>query len=382
MTYLAYMHSNESPEVYHKWVALSVLSGAVRRKVFFSMEGAGFLLYPNLYVVLVSPPGRCKKSTAMRNGRLLLAEIPGIRLSNESVTRERLIQDLSQSFRDGHSSMTAYSTELASLMSSSKMDMVAFLTDIYDNQPEWSHASKTGGMQTIKGPYLNLLGAATPDWISRAMPLDTVGIGLTSRIIFVYEDTPRIRPAFPKMTPDQRALRESLLEDLIGISNLAGEYMLAKDAEDFYEEWYRERSQNVNPSGDDRLSGYYERKPMHMIKVAMLIAASFRDELIIMQDDVQQAMILLQEVEDKMPSAFAGIGKNPLSLDYGIIIKAIAAEPGISFADLMDRFKHNVRKQELSEILDTVISSNKVRVALGSKYYPTPKSDKDGDDGE
>jgi hypothetical protein len=184
------------------------------------------------------------------------------------------------------------------------------------------------------------------------------------------------------MTPDQRALRESLLEDLIGISNLAGEYMLAKDAEDFYEEWYRERSQNVNPSGDDRLSGYYERKPMHMIKVAMLIAASFRDELIIMQDDVQQAMILLQEVEDKMPSAFAGIGKNPLSLDYGIIIKAIAAEPGISFADLMDRFKHNVRKQELSEILDTVISSNKVRVALGSKYYPTPKSDKDGDDGE
>jgi hypothetical protein len=372
-SYLILTHSQESPEVFHKWVAISVLAGAIRRKVFFDYEGAGFLAYPNMYIVLVGPAGRCKKSTAMRIGRRMLADVPGANFTTDSVTREKLIQDLSQSSKDGHSSMTAYSSEFATLLTSSGMDMVVFLTDIFDSPPEWSHSSKTSGTNTIKAPYLNLIGGTTPDWMSKAMPLDTVGIGLTSRIIFVYENTPRVRSAFPVLSDSQREIRKMLIQDLVTISNIAGEYKLDPKAKEDYEEWYQGRIQNPNPTGDPRLSGYFERKPVHLIKVAMLVAAAHRDQLIITPNDLALAHALFNEVEGKMALAFANVGKNPLASDYVDVMEAILRQPGISLAELAMKFKHNVRKEELTEVLDMITTGGLIKVAPGPRYFPTGK---------
>src|SRR6266581_8660552 len=227
--YMAYTAESRSPDEYHLWTALTTIAGAVRRKAFFNFEY--FMLFPNLYTVLVGPAGRCKKSTAMRIGRKFLSQVPGINFTTDSTSRENLITDLTQSLRDGHSSMTAYSSEFASLLTSSGMDMVVFLTDIYDSPEEWSHKTKMGGTNKIKAPYLNMEGATTPDWIARSLPLDTVGIGLTARIIFVYQDTPRVREAFPKLTKEQKELREVLIKDLIKISLISGQYTLDSEGE-------------------------------------------------------------------------------------------------------------------------------------------------------
>jgi hypothetical protein len=129
-SYLVYTAESEAPEEYHVWTALSTIAGAMRRRSFFNM--GYFLLYPNLYVVLVGPAG-AKKSTSMAIGRKLIAEIPGINFSVDSITRERLILDMSQVHADGHSSMTMFSSELGSLLTNSAMDMVVFLTDIYES---------------------------------------------------------------------------------------------------------------------------------------------------------------------------------------------------------------------------------------------------------
>src|SRR5439155_11338522 len=139
--------------------------------------------------------------------------------------------------KDRHSSMTSYNSEFASLLTSSGMDMVVFLTDIYDSPEEWSHKTKMGGTNKIKAPYLNLEGATTPDWIASSLPLDTVGIGLTARIIFIYQDTPRIRKPFPKLSKEQVELETILVKDLVRISTISGQYKLDADAEAFYEAW-------------------------------------------------------------------------------------------------------------------------------------------------
>src|SRR5690349_7851374 len=84
--YLVYTNESRSPEEYHRWVALSMIAGALRRKVHYQM--GYFIFYPNLYVVLVGPPGRCKKSTAMRTGRDILGMVPDVKFTTDSVTRE------------------------------------------------------------------------------------------------------------------------------------------------------------------------------------------------------------------------------------------------------------------------------------------------------
>jgi hypothetical protein len=373
--YMAYTAESRSPDEYHLWTALSTIAGAIRRKAYFNMEY--FLLYPNLYVVLVGPAGRCKKSTAMRIGRKMLVQVPGVFFSTDSVTRERLIQDLSQSFADGHSSMTAYSSEFASLLTSSGMDMVTFLTDIYDcPDPDWSHKTKTGGTNKIKAPYLNLEGATTPDWIARSLPLDTVGIGLTARIIFVYQDTPRVRKPFPKLSPEQRELEKILVTDLTAISLITGQYLFDPGAEAWYEAWDLEDQARAR-DGDPRLTGYFERKGMHLIKVAMLVAASQRDETILTVGDFQRALELLGHIEPAMARTFAAVGKNPLTLDIEQILAAILVQPGVEYGELLGRFRYSVRKDEFDEVLTTLTYMKLVRTEQtkeGPKYYPTGKA--------
>lgn len=333
-----------------------------------------FLLYPNLYVVLVGPPGRCKKSTAMRIGRSLLSKVPEAQFTTDSVTRERLIQDLSQSHVDGHSSMTAFSSEFASLLTSSGMDMVVFLTDIYESPDQWSHKTKIGGINLIKAPYLNLLAATTPDWIARSLPLDTVGIGLTSRVVFVYQDTPRVRPAFPVLSPAQIELGRLLEQDLRTIATINGEFTLTPEAKLAYETWYQARVLNPNPTGDGRLSGYYERKPMHILKLCMLISASKKQETIITLEDFEETMQLLDETEARMPLVFAAVGKNPLAYDMAQIVAVIKDHPdGIPYKAVLNMFKHSVKSDELAECLQTLVMIGQIKVEQkpqGPMYFP------------
>lgn len=367
-SYVIYTYGQKSPEDYHRWVALSTIAGAIRRKVFFNM--GYFLLYPNLYVILVSPPGRCAKSTAMRVGRSMLDLVPEAKFTTDSVTRERLIQDMTQCTVDGHSSMTAYSSEFGSLLTSSGMDMVVFLTDIYDSPPEWSHKTKMGGTNKIKAPYLNLMAGTTPDFIARSLPLDTVGIGLTSRIIFIYSDTPRKRKAFPTLSPEQVELMQVLTRELQTISLITGEYTLTPEAREFYEAWYEA---NSDYNGDQRLSGYYERKPMHLLKTGMLISASRRNETVIHKEDLEKCLGMLARAEEKMPRVFSSVGKNPLTFDMQLVEDAIRNQPGVGFAELLGRFKHNVRKEELAEVLEVLAAVGVVRsqqTKTGVIYFP------------
>lgn len=368
--YMVYTAESRSPDEYHLWTAMVTIAGAIRRKAFFNFEY--FLLYPNLYVVLVGPPGRCKKSTAMRIGRRFLAQIPGVNFTTDSTSRERLIQDLTQSHADGHSSMTAYSSEFASLLTTSGMDMVVFLTDIYDCPEEWTHKTKMGGTNKIKAPYLNLEGGTTPDWIARSLPLDTIGIGLTARVIFVYQDTPRVRDPFPKMSKEQLELGEILIKDLAKIALISGQYTMDAEAVSFYTAWDL-KNQTDREILDPRLSGYYERKPMHLIKAAMIVAASTRDDLVLNKADLEKGLLLLDHIEPAMAKTFSAVGKNPLTLDIENVLATVRQKPGISYPMLLNMFKHSVQRDELDEVLGTLNMVGLIKTAQegdGPHYYP------------
>lgn len=365
--YLAYTAQSESPEVYHLWTGISCIAAVLRRNVFFDM--GYFLVYPNFYIILVGPAGRCKKSTAMRIGRGIFRDIPGVDFTADSTTRERLIQDLAMALKDGQSPLTAHSSEFASLLTSSQMDMVVFLIDIFDCPPEWSHRTKTGGTQKIVAPFLNLEGATTPEWIAEAMPLGTIGIGLTSRIVFVYQDTPRKRYWKPKLSPEQKQLKELLTNDLAIMASMSGEYTFDSDADHEFDVWNQARGDNPNPSNDSRLNGYYERKEIHLIKLAMIVAASMGESRVITPWHLDKAKKLLEQVEALMPKVFANVGKNPLAVDMEEAHIAIAkAADGLTLGELLDRFKHSVRKEELVEVLDSLIVMKKIIQAADGRF--------------
>jgi len=263
--------------------------------------------------------------------------------------------------------MTAYSSEFASMLTSSGMDMVVFLTDIYDCPPEWSHKTKAGGTNKIKAPFLNLIGATTPSWISTAMPLDTLGIGLPSRMVFVFEDTPRVRDPFLTLTTDQIKLGELLAEDLAKIADISGEYVMDTDAKTYLRDWYLNR--DAQKSNDPKLAGYYDRKHAHLMKLCMVIAASKRDETVITLEDLGQAFSMLKYVETNMHLVFAGVGKNPINADKEEVFGALGKNAnGLTLGELLEKFGYSLRKEELMEVLDTLMTIGKVRTD-GKKWF-------------
>lgn len=348
--YLIYTNDILSPESFNLWTGISVIASALQRKVFIPVNQ--FMCYPNNYAVLMGPPGTMK-STAMRAGRELLSAVPKITLATDSTTREKLILNFSNALRDGHSSMTAHSPELASFFSSSKMDMVIFLTDIYDSPPEWAHDTKLSGINKIKAPCLNLLAATTPDSFSKEVPAETSGIGLTSRMVIQFELKPRVRPWRTPPDPNKAALKDLLQKDLIQISTLKGEYQIDSEADQFYDSWFQNQLGNPNNSGDKALDPYFARKHTHILKLSMVMAAAQRDELIIYKEDMEQAMAILGDAEKNMSQVFAGYGANPLAFSLNQVAMLIldAGATGLSYQYLLNVFKRDVSEEDLDRVL-------------------------------
>src|SRR5687767_6761146 len=92
--YLEYADDTEPPLSYHTWIGLSTIASALQRRVF--LRWGYDTIFPNLYVVLIGPSGRCRKGTAMRLGYNILKEVQ-VKIASESIIREALIRNMKNS---------------------------------------------------------------------------------------------------------------------------------------------------------------------------------------------------------------------------------------------------------------------------------------------
>lgn len=356
--YGEYTAESEAPETYHLWTGLSVLASAVRRNVW--LDQGIYLLYPNIFVILVAPPGKVGKSTVLRMGKKLLQKVEEVNLGPDSVTAEELVRQMGMAYNDGQSAMSIFSSELSSLIEPSGIKMLQILTDLYDCDPNpkgWSRATKTQGKDTIKNPVLNLLGATTPSWIAEGFPEQVISHGFTSRTIFVYEDQTRFANPFPD--PADKNLTNALVADLKNISRIEGEFTWTEEARKMYADKYGD-IRETSPE-DHRIEGYHYRKRTHILKVAMLLSLADDDELKIRQKDIRAAIDLLEMVEENMPKTFSAVGKYEHAADLERIMADIYRHGGMTLAQITSRNYYVGDMARIKEILTTLVTMGQVR---------------------
>jgi hypothetical protein len=358
--YLEYSKESESPESYHLWTCLTLISSAIRRNVW--LHQGIYILYPNLFTVLVGPPGIVGKSTAIRLGRDVLQGVENIIFGPDSVTREELIRLLAKAGgKNGpQSPMTIFSTELSSLIEPSGIKMIQFLTDIYDcdyNPKGWKYGTKQSGRDTINNPVLNILAGTTPSWIADDLPLAASEHGFTSRTIFVYEEEPRYLKPFPHK-PDP-GLVNALHNDLDHISRLEGEFEWGKGTKEVYEEIYKE-IHSSRPI-DYRVEGFHNRKRVHVLKIAMLLSIAERDELVLEPNDIKAALSILNMVEDLLPKTFSAMGKYEYAADMERIYKRILRDGELEISRIYREYSAVGDTQTLGHIIGHLNAANMVR---------------------
>lgn len=363
--YMEYTKESESPDAYHIWCALSALSSVVRRNVW--LDQGIYLLFNNLYVALVGPPGRTAKSTAIRMSRRLTTQVPGIVMGPDSCSREQLIKAMATAKLDNQCCMTIHSTEFSSIIDTSGILMIQFLTDIFDcdysNPRGWRYETKTQGKDEIINPYLAMLVGTTPSYIADSLPDNVIGHGFTSRTIFVYGDKERQENSRPKEAPRELVL--ALVTDLVRIGNLHGEFhwdcqcvgkcecagdTAIKEYDKFYHNLY------TAAPDDYRMEGYWWRKKIHVLKVAMLLSMAESDALVLTAPVIRAAAQFLELIEGPMSRTFSAVGKYDKASDLERIGSQLVAADGLPVSEIFRKNYFVGTEQDLRSIITSLSS--------------------------
>lgn len=355
-SYREYTLGTESPPNFHLWVAIGTLAAAMQRKI--SMDAGYFDVHSNMYIILTSPPGRSRKSTALRIGKKLLSGLKDygqeIHFSTQASSVAALVRQLVSIPNKEHQSLTAFSSELGSLLGSKSIEMTDFLVDIYDCDPGWDKQTIARDLEKIEYPWFNLLAATTPQWLGDNLSKTAVEGGFVSRSIFVYEDT-RLLVAFPELTQYQRELHAKLIHDLAIISKIKGRMVFSPEAKAFYRDWYEDPTRLTTGFQDYRISGYYERKHIHVLKVAMALSLAASDSLILERPSVEAAILLLNSIEQGMRRAFSSVGGNQHATVIERIKESIIQMQKVPYKKLLGSFIADVDKERFDDLLESLV---------------------------
>lgn len=385
--YLQFTNNSEPPELFRLWTAISVIAAALQRKC--RLEWGTITFYPNMYVVLVAPTGKARKGTAMTPGLDLLQRL-GIKLAAEATTRESLVRELKNSNdtainletgeMEFHSSLTIYSQELTVFLGYNNRQLMSDLTDWYDCRKEWVYRTKTQGEDHIIGVFVNIFGATTPELIQTTMPMDAIGGGLTSRIIFVFEERRGKVVPTPFLNEEELKLWENLYYDLERIHLMSGKFRVSSKFLDKWVEWYIVQEDNP-PFSDERLSGYIERRPTHLMKLGIIVSASRSDKMVITGEDFDKARSILEATERKMPRAFRGVGRSAVAELIPRIMAFIANKKEVELSELMRQFQRDIDRYTLEDrVIKTLKLSGYITDVLrDSKTYIIYKGAEDED---
>lgn len=378
--YQFFTSKSDSPQIFHLWCALGAIAGAAQRKIL--MRALYFEVHTNLYIVLTSPPGRSKKGAALRTSKNFLRAVePKVNFATESASPEALLQLLSKITNPKHQSMTIYSMELGTLMSTRPAEMVDFLTDIFDSNANFKRSTMQYGVDIAK-PWLNLMAGTTPKWLGDKLGLIALEGGLVARCIFPYSEDRLLLNSWPRETPEFKEVGQVISEDLSHIATLEGEFQFAGGIGDengdqpglafrFFDAWYQDKPelwealpaearvpgekqfQSRFPKMDDpRTASYYDRKHIHLLKVAMALSLSYKDELVLTLEDLHRAKILLDSTEPGMHKALGAAGKNPLAVESLRVAAQISVKKKVNYRELLIANYHDIGRKNLDIILD------------------------------
>lgn len=333
--YLEFVQHTEPPLMFHVWTAIGAISCVLERKCW--LDWVDEIIYPNQYILLVSPPGLARKSTAINCARPFVEETMA-RMAPSSITGEAFIEVLIQSKKTeswgkgvgldanffDHSSAAFISGEMSNLVREGDMRMQRLMLELYDCPRVWEYATKHAApagvgdhkedtdkrRRKIENACVNIIGATTPQWLIGNEDTKKAGKeGMYRRYMIVYERDRGKIVANPFLFQRDSQLKSNLINDIQIISSLSGPFTMDEGGLDAYVRFYtnqceQESTGDLKLMQDDMLRGYVSCRATHLRKVAMVMSASRSQDMIITAEDIERALKIMEATERNMPRAF------------------------------------------------------------------------------
>lgn len=379
--FMTWAAGDETPENYNAWSALSALGSIVGAKIW--MMNGKFTVYPNLYVILLGPPGNAK-TTAMKRARRVIDHFKdAIPMSADCQTKESICKDLAaltQTFQIGDvlKSWTPYSmfiTELSHLLGANSMHMIDFLTTIYDIAPDnYKAKTKHQGTDEIACPCINLLACTTPEWVTLYLKQDIISGGFTRRAILVNEEWTTKRIPRPMATAEQDRAYAKLIVEAEALHLLKGQMVWHPDAERAYDHWYT--TLEIPTDLDTR--SFHRCKHNQILKIGILVAAAAHPtDLTFYREDFLTAVELVRTIEGRLSQVFRSMGRNELKTVMDKALQLLNSGPKGEIGE--KQFKAALwgaaSERERDEVIREMITNEMMYLIerAGRRFYITPE---------
>lgn len=365
-SYLEYSKDQESPTAFHEWVAVSILGAVVGRNVW--LRRIKYTIYPNMFVILVAGSARCKKSSAINIGISLLRQLKNPpMLFAQKITNEALIQALEEARVDDSTSGLICASELSVFMGvdAIRSGIIPTLTDLYDSPKEWTYHTRGRGREVLRNVTLSMLAASTKDWLKTAIPVDAVGGGFTSRIVFIFQEHPSKLILFPTEDPKMDILQTSLVQDLETIqAQVKGPMTFTPEAMKIATDWYHK--EHSKPKESMVLDGYFNRKHDTMFKIATILSIAETSNMVIDNTHIRRALILLTENEQALEEVISSVATNIFGETTEKLFEIIRKHGKISHSDLLRKCWRFAKASEINEMLQTLIEGGEITQVLST----------------
>lgn len=363
-SYLEMVKETEPAQRFHLWTAITIIAAMLGRKC--TVQLGPELFFPNLYTILVGPPG-IRKGTAIKYGELLVEELGGAIAAPEVITKEALLGQF-ESVQEQvningnifvHSSLFVIAPELVIFIKENDHERIGHLCRYYDGMSKLEYKTKTSGHNYIINPGLWILGATTPNWIEISMKQLGTGGGMTSRIIYVFADRKGQHIPATKLKPFDGQMKSKLVADLHSIKQMSGEFTFTETADAVFSDWYTGRHKKTKIQ-DDRFKGYWSRLPSMVIKVAMVLSASKRETMTVNDKDVLHAINMFEHIHPEMPLAFGALGYNIRGPQTELVRALLREEGEATRSYILHTLRMHISVLDYTSIKDTLLAERSI----------------------
>lgn len=364
-----------------------MVAGALERRVWTKIGPE--ILYPNLWILLVGPPGVGKGQSIFPIEKLLWAT-QNIGMAPDNVNHASLFDAMLAHKRVAlvnnitpieYHSLYVPAKEFGVFFPDYDRMYMQILNNIFDNPPQISVQRVHRGKDelVVTRPMLNILGGTTPSFLAETLPESAWSGGFTARFMMIYCHAGPEHELFQDNVEDQ-IQEKQLVAQLTKLSNLVGHMVWEPQAAESLKLWYRDKTKEVPTHA--RLEHYLNRRHMTLAKLAVICGISRTGELVIMQQDFDRALGLLLEAEAKIPDIFrAMVGRSDVMVVqelhlqmYQLYANQPAGKRKSIPASMLWRFLGmRMPSEKIQSIVDLALRSDIIAQAADGGYVPRPK---------
>lgn len=370
----------ESPISFWRWAAYTAIAATVRDNVFRKL--GNITLYPNIFTLLLADSAVHRKGEPVRLCTELVSAIKNTKIISGRASIQAILDELGRGETDkqtgkilqGGSALFSAGELSAGIVNDP--EAIKILTDIYDFKSEYTSRLRGSGVFRIKNVCFTMMAASNEALLIDLYDSKATFGGLLGRTFLVKPQ--EFRPANSLFTlRDGEESNLKLIELLVTISKIKGEFEVPKVTQDAYDDWYVPFRSSYEHKPDR--SGVIGRIHTGVLKIAMILALNYTQDLTILPEHVEEAIEVCMSLMPNYNSFVMASGKSTVAEVASALIEDVWKEKGrfISKANFLSRHIHQFDVELVDKCISTLSQAGLLIEGMGEKnsliYTLTPK---------